>query len=220
MDQPLWTSVDQYISQMLVPEDDALRQALADSAAAGLPEIHVAPNQGKLLNLLASSCGARRILEIGTLGGYSTIWLARSLPPGGKLITIEAVDKHAGVARKNIERAGLSNVIELRQGKALDVLREFASDQPGFDFFFIDADKQNNAEYFAYAVKLSHPGSVIVIDNVVRSGKVIDANSTDAAIIGTRRLFEAIKIEPRVSATALQVVGSKGYDGLIIATVI
>jgi predicted O-methyltransferase YrrM len=219
MNEQLWTSVDQYISNMLVAEDPGLSAALADSAAAGLPEIHVAPNQGKLLNLLAGNCGARRILEIGTLGGYSTIWLARALSPGGKLITIEALEKHATVARKNVERAGLTNIIELHLGRALDILRNFAKDQPSFDFFFIDADKQNNADYFAYAIKLSHPGSVIVIDNVIRTGKVIDAASTDPAIIGTRRLYEAIKNEPRVSATALQTVGSKGYDGFILATV-
>ncbi len=214
-----WTAVDRYITDRLVPSDAALDAALAASAANGLPAINVAPNQGKLLQVLARSVGARRILEVGTLGGYSTIWMARALPQGGKLITLEYDPKHADVARANIERAGLAHVVEIRLGKAIDSLPKIAAEGGApFDFVFIDADKASNADYFAWAMKLTRVGSIIIVDNVVRNGAVIDADG-DANVQGARRLYEAMGKEPRVSATALQTVGSKGYDGFAIAVV-
>jgi predicted O-methyltransferase YrrM len=212
-----WEDVDRYIADTLVGEDDALRAALEASDAAGLPAINVSPAHGKLLWILARLLGAERILEIGTLGGYSAIWLARGLAAGGRLITLEALEKHAAVARKNIGRAGLSNVVEVRVGAALDTLSALTGP---FDLTFIDADKQNNAEYFRWALKLSRPGSLIVVDNVVRDGKVIDARSRDAAVQGVRRLNELMAAEPRVSATAIQTVGAKGYDGFAVALVV
>ena len=219
MTQDQWTAVDRYISDRLVPSDAALDAALASSAAAGLPAINVAPNQGKLLHVLARSIGARRILEVGTLGGYSTIWLARALAPGGKLITLEYEPRHAEVARANIERARLSHVVEIRVGKAIETLPKIAAEGGGpFDFVFIDADKPGNADYFAWALKLSRAGSVIVVDNVVRKGEVIN-EAGDANAQGARRLFDAMAREPRVTATAVQTVGSKGYDGFAIAIV-
>ncbi|MGI9118607.1 MAG: O-methyltransferase [Acidimicrobiales bacterium] len=194
--------------------------ALPPLPPAGLPPIQVAPNQGKLLALLARLCRARTILEIGTLGGYSTIWLARSLPGDGRLITLEADPKHADVARSNIAHAGLADVVEVRPGQAVDTLPQLASEGLGpFDLVFIDADKSGNPEYFAWALELSHPGTVIIVDNVVRNGAVIDATSDDPNIQGTRRLHELLASEPRVSATAVQTVGSKGYDGFAIAVV-
>jgi predicted O-methyltransferase YrrM len=218
--QELWTAVDRYINEQLVPSDAALDAALADSDANGLPAISVAPNQGKLLQLLARSIGARRILEVGTLGGYSTIWLARALPPGGTLVTLEYEPKHAEVARANIGRAGLGGVVDIRLGKAIDTLPKIAAEGGApFDLVFIDADKPGNADYFAWALKLSRVGSMIIVDNVVRQGGVLDA-AGDANVQGARRLFEAMAKEPRVSATALQTVGSKGHDGLAIAVVI
>jgi predicted O-methyltransferase YrrM len=181
----------------------------------------VAPNQGKLLWMLAKIQGARNILEIGTLGGYSTIWLARALPPEGKLITLEVDPKHAEIARTNIARAGLSNLVELRLGKALDTLAQLAAEQRGpFDLIFIDADKPSNPDYFAWALKLSRRGSIIMVDNVVRDGEVINAASTDRSVQGVRRFNEILAAEPRVSATAIQTVGSKGYDGFAIALVV
>ncbi|WP_437678946.1 O-methyltransferase [Sorangium sp. So ce131] len=220
MAQEQWNAVDQYIADQLVTADAALEAALADSAAAGLPAINVAPNQGKLLQLLARIQGARSVLEIGTLGGYSTIWLARALPAGGRVITLEVDRKHAEVARANIARAGLSEVVEVRLGRALDLLPQLAAEGRGpFDFIFIDADKPSNPDYFAWALKLSRRGSVIVIDNVVRRGAVADAGSDDPNVQGARRLHEALAAEPRVSATAIQTVGSKGYDGFAIALV-
>ena len=213
----LWDDVDRYISDTLVRPDAALAAALEASEAAGLPAISVSPAHGKLLWLLARTNGAKRILEIGTLGGYSAIWLARGLAPGGRLVTLEALEKHAAVARKNLARAGLADVAEIRVGKALDTLPEL---QGPFDLAFIDADKQNNAEYFRWALKLSRPGSLIVVDNVVRDGAVIDARSRDAAVQGVRRLYELIAAEPRVAATAVQTVGVKGYDGFAIALVL
>ena len=212
-----WDEVDRYISDTLVQPDAALAAALEASEAAGLPAISVSPAHGKLLWLLAHTNGAKRILEIGTLGGYSAIWLARGLAPGGRLVTLEALEKHAAVARKNLARAGLADVAEIRVGKALDTLPEL---QGPFDLAFIDADKQNNAEYFRWALKLSRPGSLIVVDNVVRDGAVIDARSRDAAVQGVRRLYELIAAEPRVAATAVQTVGVKGYDGFAIALVL
>ncbi|HET6572790.1 MAG TPA: O-methyltransferase [Fimbriiglobus sp.] len=215
-----WTAVDRYITDLLVPPDPALAAAHEASAAAGLPPINVTPNLGKLLHLLARVRGARTILEIGTLGGYSTIWLARALPPGGRLVTLESDPKCAEVARGNIARAGLSDVVELRLGQALDTLPRLATEGRGpFDLTFIDADKPNNTDYFAWALKLSRRGSVIVVDNVVRDGAVADAASTDPAVVGARRLYELLATEPRVSATAIQTVGGKGYDGFAIAVV-
>jgi predicted O-methyltransferase YrrM len=215
-----WIAVDRYITDLLVPSDPALDAALEASAAAGLPTIQVSPAQGKFLHLLARSQGARRILEIGTLGGYSTIWLARALPSGGRLITLEADPHHAEVARGNLIRAGLADVVELRLGRALDTLPQIAAEGPSpFDFIFIDADKPSNADYFTWALQLSRPGSLIVIDNVIRDGKVIDAASTDPDVLGVRRLNELLTVERRVSATAIQTVGSKGYDGFTMALV-
>jgi predicted O-methyltransferase YrrM len=202
-----------------VPSDAALDAALESSAAAGLPAIHVAPNQGKLLHVLARAIGAKRILEVGTLGGYSTIWLARALPPDGKLITLEYEPKHAKVAQANIERAGLAHVVEIRLGTAISSLPKIAAERRGaFDLVFIDADKPGNADYFAWAVKLTRPGGLIIVDNVVREGEVINAKG-DANAQGARRLFEAMAKEPRVSATAVQTVGSKRWDGFAIAVV-
>jgi len=217
MSEKLWTAVDRYIDDALVAPDAALDAALQASSKAGLPAIAVSPSQGKLLHLMARAQGARRILEIGTLGGYSAIWLARGLAPGGRLITLEALEKHAAVARANLERARLADRVEIRVGKALDTLPQLAGP---FDLTFIDADKQNNAEYFRWALKLSRPGSLIIVDNVVRDGAVIDAASRDAAVQGVRRLYELIAAEPRVAATAVQTVGVKGYDGFAIALVL
>ena len=219
--QEQWTAVDRYISDLLVPSDPALEAALADSTAAGLPAINVAPNQGKLLHLLARLQGARTVLEIGTLGGYSTIWLARALPPGGQVVTLEVDPKHAAVARTNFVRAGLERVIELRVGRALDLLPQLAAERRGaFDLIFIDADKVNIADYFAWALKLSRRGSVIIVDNVVRKGAVADAASEDPAVQGVRRFNALLATESRVSATAIQTVGSKGHDGFALALVV
>ncbi|WP_414518972.1 O-methyltransferase [Nostoc sp. PCC 9305] len=221
MTQEQWTAVDRYFTDLLVPSDPALDTALQTSAAAGLPPHNVSPNQGKLLLLLAQIQGAQSILEIGTLGGYSTIWLARALPSDGRLITLEADPKHAEIARANIAHAGLSDVVDLRLGKALSTLPQIATEGHGpFDLIFIDADKPSNPEYFAWALKLSRRGSLIIADNVVRNGAVIDANSNDPSVQGVRRFNELLASEPRVSATAIQTVGSKGYDGFAIAIVI
>jgi predicted O-methyltransferase YrrM len=216
MSQETWTAVDDYFGGLLMPPDPVLDDALRAQSEAGLPAIHVAPNQGKLLQLLAQSHGARAILEIGTLGGYSTIWLARALPPGGSLITLEYEPKHAQVARANIERAGLSGVVEIRVGKAIDTLPSLAGP---FDLIFIDADKPSNPDYFEWALKLARPGTLIIVDNVVRNGAVADPASANADVIGVRRLAERMAAEPRISATAIQTVGSKGYDGFILALV-
>ncbi len=215
-----WTAVDRYITDLLVLSDVALDAALKASADAGLPPIHVSPNQGKLLHLLAQAQGARNILEIGTLGGYSTIWLARALPAGGRLITLEFDPKHAQVARANIARAGLAGVVELRVGRALETLPQLAAERRGpFDFIFIDADKGNYPGYFTWALKLSRRGTLIIADNVVRNGAVIDAASDDPMVQGVRRFHELLAAERRVSATAIQTVGSKGYDGFTLAVV-
>ncbi len=220
MTQELWTAVDSYITDLLVGPDPALEAALRDSAAAGLPAINVTPNQGKLLQLLARVQGARNILEVGTLGGYSTIWLARALPADGRLITLEVDPKHAEVARANLARAGLSGVVELRLGPALETLPQLAAEGRGpFDLVFIDADKPSNPDYFQLALKLSRRGSLIVVDNVVRKGAVIEADNDDPAVRGVRRLYEVMAAEPRVSATAIQTVGGKGYDGFSVALV-
>jgi predicted O-methyltransferase YrrM len=215
-----WDAVERYVTDLFVKSDPALDAALAASETAGLPAIEVAPNAGKLLMLLARAIGARRILEIGTLGGYSTIWLARALPPDGRLITLEAERKHADVARKNIERAGLVDRVEIRVGQALASLSALAAEKAGpFDVVFIDADKENNPAYFAWALKLTRRGSLIVIDNVVRYGAVAETESSDAMVRGTRAALEMMAAEKRVSATVIQTVGSKGHDGFALALV-
>ncbi|MFE3329389.1 O-methyltransferase [Streptomyces sp. NPDC059176] len=220
MSEDQWNAVDTYVTDALAPADEALTEALAASDAAGLPPIAVAPNQGKLLHLLALTQGAKRILEIGTLGGYSTIWLGRALPSDGQLVTLEFDPAHADVARANLARAGLDKVAEVRVGAALDTLARLeAEGAEPFDMFFIDADKVNNPNYVEWAVKLSRPGSLIIVDNVVRGGGILDAASEDAAIRGTRRMFELVSEHPRLTATAVQTVGSKGYDGFLMARV-
>jgi predicted O-methyltransferase YrrM len=216
-----WAAVDDYLSATLVGADAALDAALADSVAAGLPAINVTPNQGKLLHLLARAQVAKSILEVGTLGGYSTIWLARALPPGGRLVTLECEPKYAAVAEANIARAGVADLVDLRLGRALDTLPKIAAEGRGpFDFIFIDADKPSNPEYFTWALRLAHRGSVIIVDNVIRDGAVVDAHSADPSVQGVRRLHDLIAAEPRVSATAIQTVGGKGYDGFTLALVI
>ena len=216
-----WAEVDTYIADLFVHPDPALDAALAASEKAGLPAIEVSPPAGKLLMLFAKMIAARSILEIGTLGGYSTIWLARALAAGGKLISLEASAKHAGVARENIDRAGLADRVEVRVGKALDSLAKIAADGEGpFDLFFLDADKPGNPAYFEWALKLSHPGSVIVADNVVRYGGVLDAASSDQNVQGVRSFLEMMAREKRVSATAIQTVGLKGHDGFAVAFVL
>ncbi len=212
-----WCAVDHYITDLLIGPDPALDAALEANAAAGLPAIDVSPAQGKLLHLLARAIGARRILEIGTLGGYSTIWLARALPADGSLVTCESSARHAEVARANIARAGLDDRVEIRQGPALDTLSELAGP---FDLVFVDADKPSNADYFGWALRLTRPGSVIIVDNVVREGRVLEADSDDAAVLGTRRFTEMLAAERRVSATEIQTVGSKGHDGFALAVVL
>ncbi|MFJ4459901.1 O-methyltransferase [Streptomyces sp. NPDC088928] len=215
-----WTEVDDYFNGLLVGPDEALDAAVENSDAAGLPAIQVAANQGKLLNLLARLQGARTVLEIGTLGGYSTIWLARALPEGGRVVTLEADPAYAEVARANIERAGLADVVEIRVGRALDTLPELAAEGHGpFDVVFIDADKPSNPDYLAWSLKLTRPGSLIVADNVVRDGEVVDATSEDPKVQGVRRFTELVAAEPTLAATALQTVGGKGYDGLMMALV-
>ncbi len=219
MSQELWTAVDSYLCRTLVPSDEALDAALRASEDAKLPSIQVAPNQGKLLAILAQSIGARAILEVGTLGGYSTIWLARALPADGKLITLEIDPKHASVAQENITRAGLGGIVEVRLGSALETLPKAAAEGHIFDFVFIDADKASTTEYFQWALKMSHPGSLIVVDNIVRKGGVTDPESTDASVKGIQRFIETFKDDPRVTMTGLQTVGSKGYDGFALALV-
>ena len=220
MNQETWTAVDDYTNELFALNDPVLESALAASQAAGLPSINVAPNQGRLLQLLAQSCGARSILEIGTLGGYSTLWLARALPAGGRLVTLEFEPKHATVARANFEHAKLGSVVELREGKAVDSLAQLVAEKRGpFDFIFIDADKESYAEYFAWALKLSRRGTLIIADNIVRNGAVKEANNADPRVHGVRRFNELVAAEPRVTATILQTVGSKGYDGFAMALV-
>ncbi|MEV5682023.1 O-methyltransferase [Streptomyces sp. NPDC052164] len=220
MTQARWTAVDNYFNGLLVGPDEALDAAVGASGAAGLPAIQVAPNQGKLLNMLARLQGARTILEIGTLGGYSTIWLARALPAGGRLVTLEADPAYAEVARANIARAGLAEVVEVRVGPALETLPALAAEGYGpFDVVFIDADKPSNPDYLAWSVELTRPGSLIIADNVVRDGDVVDADSTDPKVQGVRRFTELVAADPTLSATALQTVGDKGYDGLMAVLV-
>ncbi len=220
MTEDRWTEVDRYIADVVVPSDRALEAALAASADAGLPPINVAPNQGKLLALLVQMRSARTVLEIGTLGGYSTIWMAAALPADGRLVTLEADAGYAEVARRNIARAGLEGLVEVRVGPALATLPQLAAEGAGpFDLVFIDADKPANPEYFSWALRLTRRGSVIVVDNVVRDGTVVDAGSADPGVQGTRRLYELLGQEPRVSATVIQTVGTKGYDGFALAVV-
>ncbi|WP_372670503.1 O-methyltransferase [Amycolatopsis kentuckyensis] len=217
MTDKTWAEVDDYLTGALLPADPVLDAALSGSAAAGLPQIAVAPNQGKLLNLLARQAGARSILEIGTLGGYSTIWLARALPPGGKLVTCEYEPRHAEVARANLARAGFGeDVVDIRVGAALDTLPTLTGP---FDFIFVDADKSNLANYVRASLELSRPGTTIVVDNVVRQGGVADAESTDPNVLGAREMFEVLAAEPRLDATAVQTVGAKGHDGFVLALV-
>ena len=220
MNLETWTAVDRYLDDLFVPSDPALDAALAASAAAGLPTINVTPNQGKLLQILARLSGPRNILEIGTLGGYSTIWLARALPAEGRLITLESEPKHAEVARANFARAGVAGMVELRLGRALDSLPKLAAEGRGpFDLIFIDADKPGYPDYLAWALKLSRCGTLIIADNVVRKGAVVDANSHDPLVQGVRRFHELLAAEKRVWATVIQTVGSKGHDGFAIGLV-
>ena len=218
MSEKVFDAVDRFIADHLVEDDPALQAALDASEAAGLPAINVAPNQGKLLMLLARAIGARKILEIGTLGGYSTIWLGRALAPDGRLVTLEANPIYAEVARGNIARAGLASLVEIRVGRALDTLPSLAAEVP-FDLIFIDADKPGTPGYFQWAVKLARRGSLIVVDNVVREGAVLDAASEDASVQGMRRFFELAATDPRVSGTAIQTIGGKGHDGIAILLV-
>jgi predicted O-methyltransferase YrrM len=219
--QETWTAVDDYVAGLLAPHDEALQAALRTSEEASLPAIQVSPAQGKLLYLLAKSIGAKRILEFGTLGGYSTIWLGRALPAGGRLITLETEPHNAQVAGQNIDRAGLGDLVDLRVGPALDQLPQLEAEDAGpFDLTFIDADKIHTPNYFAWALDHSRPGSLIVSDNVVRFGGLADSDSDDPAIPAQRRLHEILAAEPRVEATTIQTVGAKGYDGFALALVV
>lgn len=213
-----WQAVDDYIAGKLLGADDALATTLANNDAQGLPPIDVSATQGKMLFLLAQMAGAKRILEVGTLGGYSTIWLARALPEGGELVTLELEPHHARVAQENLESAGVSAKVDIRIGPASDSLAAMTADAP-FDFVFIDADKQNNAHYVAEAIRLGRSGTTIVVDNVVREGGVLDADSDDERIIGTRALFDMLSTDPRLDATAVQTVGAKKWDGFVLARV-
>ena len=219
MPEQVWSDVDAFFEQHLLPADDILRATLETNVAEGLPPIAVTPPQGKLLHLLARACGARRILEIGTLGAYSTIWLARALPPSGKLITLEIDLHHAEVARRNLERAKVSGRVEIRVGDAAVLLDAMQGFVEPFDFVFVDADKKSSDVYFKAVLTLSHPGTVIIIDNVVRDGKVADASSEDEDIRGIRRMTEWLATQKNVSATAIQTVGGKSYDGFLMAIV-
>lgn len=220
MSQTLFDAIDRYIREHLLVAESDLDNALQKSTAAGLPEINVAPNQGKLLYVLARAMGVKKVLEIGTLAGYSTIWLARALAPDGRVITLELDPKHADVARENVSNAGVGTLIDIRVGAALETLPRLEAEGVGpFCLTFIDADKVNIPSYFEWAVKLSRPGSLIVVDNVVRQGALVDEHSTDPDVIGVRRLHELIRNDPRVSATTIQTVGSKGHDGLTFAVV-
>jgi predicted O-methyltransferase YrrM len=218
MDEARWDAVDDYVTGLLVHEDEALREAGRASSAAGLPSIAVTPAHGKFLYLLARVQKAARILEIGTLGGYSTIWLARGLEPGGKVVTLEVDPKHAEVARSNLERAGVSDRVEIRVGPALETLPKLDKDRP-FDLVFIDADKPSTPDYFQWAIRLSRPGTLILVDNVVREGALVEPASNDERVRAMRRLNELAGAEPRVSATLIQTVGAKGYDGFLMARV-
>ncbi len=220
MSQDQWTAVDRYLTDALLPHDEALEAALVASDSAGLPAIAVAPNQGRMLEIIARSIGAKAILEIGTLGGYSSIWLAKALPDDGRLISLEFDPHHAAVATANVARAGFADVVEVRVGRAVDSLPLIEREGRGpFDLVFIDADKPSNPDYFAWALKLTRPGGLIIVDNVVRAGAVADERSRDANVLGVRRMNEMIAAEPRVMATAVQTVGSKGHDGFALILV-
>jgi predicted O-methyltransferase YrrM len=220
MSQEVWDDVDGYTADLLVHEDDALRAAVAQSAAAGLPPIAVTANQGKLLHLLVRMHGATSVLEMGTLGGYSTIWLARALPDGGRLVTLELEPRYAAVAAANIARAGVAHLVEQRVGPALDALRELIGEEAGpFDFIFIDADKRGTPQYFELALELSRPGSVIITDNVVRAGALVDPASDDPGVQGMREFHELLSAAPGATGTTIQTVGAKGYDGFTLALV-
>jgi caffeoyl-CoA O-methyltransferase len=220
MNNQLFESVDHYISNLLAPEDEALIAATQSLEAAGMPAISISPNQGKFLQLLALLCNAKNILELGTLAGYSTIWMARALPADGQLITIEADPQHAAVAERNIVRAGLASHVQIKTGKALDILPQLLHEGAGpFDMIFIDADKPPYAEYFEWALRLSRPGTLIVADNVIRDGKVLDENSTEPAVNGAQRFNKMLAANTAVNATILQMVGVKEYDGMALAVV-
>ncbi|MFF9864109.1 O-methyltransferase [Streptomyces sp. NPDC013953] len=221
MTQAQWNAVSDYLTDMLAPPDEALTAALAAAGAAGLPDIAVSPAEGKLLHLLARTQGARTVLEIGTLAGYSTIWLARALPPDGRLVTLEYEPAHAEVARANLAHAGLGSIAQVRTGAALDLLPQLSEEGAApFDFVFIDADKKNNARYMEWALRLTRPGSLIVVDNVVRGGAVTDETGTDPSVVGTREMLDLVARDPRLDATALQMVGPKGHDGMLLARVV
>ena len=219
MSQAQWSAVDHYFCELLLTPDPALDAALASSAAANLPPISVAPNQGKMLHLLARAARATRILEVGTLGGYSTIWLARALTPGGTLVTLEAHSSCARVARENLARAGLTDIAEVLLGRAIDTRPILHSKGHRFEFIFIDADKQNYPAYLEWSLTLATPGAMLIADNVVREGEIIDATSTDDRVQGVRRFNQMLATDPRVNATAIQTVGSKGYDGFAMALI-
>lgn len=221
MPEQTWNDVEEYIDATLIGRNKLAEMTLAASTAAGLPLIAVSPNQGKFLQILARAVNAQRILEVGTLGGYSTVWLAGALPEDGRLITLEADSHHAHTARQNFERAGLDSIVELRFGKAHDTMPEMLAEHiEPFDFIFIDADKKRIPLYFDWAMKMAHPGTLIVVDNVVRKGALADANSQDEHVTGVRELHERLAKDTRVSATTLQTVGAKGYDGFTIAIVL
>lgn len=220
MSEELWARVDEYLAERLIPADAVLTDAREANAEAKLPAIDVSATQGKFLYLLAKVCGARRILEIGTLGGYSTIWLARALPEDGRLVTLEVEKRPAEVAKRNIEWAGLSPRVELRLAPAAESLEALVKEGADpFDLIFIDADKPNNPVYLEWAMRLARPGTLMIVDNVIREGAVIDAGSEDASVRGTRRLFDLLAADRRLEATALQTVGSKGYDGFVVGVV-
>lgn len=218
MTEDLWRDVDAYFDERLGLTDEVLAAVLAANAEAGLPAIDVSPAQGRMLTVFARMVGARRVLEIGTLGGFSTICLARGLPPEGRVVTLEAQPRHAEVARLNIARAGLGERVEIRVGKALDTLPGLVGEPP-FDLVFIDADKPSNPDYLAWALRLARPGTAIVVDNVVRRGRVVEADSDDASVVGSRAVLDAVRAEPRLLATAIQTVGEKGWDGFVLAIV-
>jgi predicted O-methyltransferase YrrM len=220
MNDDLWTRIDTYIEERLVPHDPALAAAVTASAAARLPAIEVSATHGKMLHLLARLARATRILEIGTLGGYSTIWLARGLAPGGRVVSLESEPRHAEIARRNLARANLDAVVQVRVGRALDLLPALEREGGGpFDLVFIDADKENNPHYIEWAVRLGRSGTLIVVDNVVRQGTILESATADAAVRGTRRSYELVSAHPRLAATAVQTVGAKGYDGFMLALV-
>jgi predicted O-methyltransferase YrrM len=220
MDQEIFGKVDHYISQMLAPEDEALQETIKSLDTAEMPQISVTANQGKFLQVIALMCNAKRVLELGTLAGYSTIWLARSVPEDGKIVTIEFDPRHANVAKQNIKNAGLLDKVDIRVGKAMDLMLEIKeAKEESFDLIFIDADKPPYAEYFEMALSLSHPGTVIICDNVIREGKVLDENSTDDRVIGVQRFNKMLASNKNVTATILQTVGVKEYDGMAIAVV-